>query len=1063
MAGQVQLAVAALVTLVAATEANVQLKDNGYEGVLVAISPSVNESYAGDVIASIKKTFSDASEVLFKATHQRAFFRDVKILLPKTWTKTPSDAVALKENFDESHIRVDVGSRIYGNQPHTEQPGGCGDPGLYIHLTPEYLVDDKESDVWGPRSKVLVHEWAKLRWGVFDEFGYPNDEMYPLFYASQNIVGDKVEVIALPNHCADKKLLGKLRDITGSSCSYVGDLPDENCRFIPDDDQDAVSSLMSLYYIASVEEFCGETRHHNLMAPNKHNNKCNLRSVWSVIESHPDFKDDNNPQTQTASPTTFTVLRQEAAKFALVLDYSNSMWSYNRIKKLQATARRWILHEVAEGSSVGIIKFREKANLEAPLTVIKGEASRKKLADRIDTKVMSNTSIGAGLSLAMDEMLNREKNAVILLITDGKENESPHIHDIEDQLAASGIRVVTIAFGAEADQQLEKIAQLTDGKTYTVVDTDSDSQLLDAFLGALTYQPGDYVADTKVRIHAYSGTDKQVNKEFLVDASIGRDMLFQLKTNASEHTVSPPYLVRPDGTRVETATFEPLIVSWTIKVSLAEPGRWMWVANMSGNNNSYIQVDVSAKARNPDILPIFTRAWTSSGSSGVDATVSPVIVYAEVKQGSNPVIGATVRAYIDHISIPEEAMELDLLDNGQGADSQAGDGIYSRYLTQYPSTGRYIVRAQAWNNGSAFINNGFTANRAPHRRHARVFTAKPLEMPIYCCGSKVPFNAEIAEYAEEFSRFVAAGSIQIHAYSGTDKQVNKEFLVDASIGRDMLFQLKTNASEHTVSPPYLVRPDGTRVETATFEPLIVSWTIKVSLAEAWNNGSAFINNGFTANRAPHRRHARVFTAKPLEMPIYCCGSKVPFNAEIAEYAEEFSRFVAAGSIQVTKIPETGDAFPPSRVTDLQVAGTSHASLTLTWTAPGDDLDSGTVSRYEIRLSSNDSDLLDVDAEYTTLLTFEDSVQKSELYVDAGETVKATLDLKESIEIEKVYYLTLRASDNVGKLSSYSNVALVFIANEPAGQKLEIWILISIVSSIFIIMTAVCLRTPLLNR
>lgn len=35
-----------------------------------------------------------------------------------------------------------------------------------------------------------------------------------------------------------------------------------------------------------------------------------------------------------------------------------------------------------------------------------------------------------------------------------------------------------------------------------------------------------------------------------------------------------------------------------------------------------------------------------------------------------------------------------LLDNGQGADILAGDGIYSRYMTKYPTTGRYSVKAQ---------------------------------------------------------------------------------------------------------------------------------------------------------------------------------------------------------------------------------------------------------------------------------------------------------------------------------------------------------------------------------
>ena len=30
--------------------------------------------------------------------------------------------------------------------------------------------------------KVVVHEWAKLRWGVFEEHGYPGDTRFPLFF-----------------------------------------------------------------------------------------------------------------------------------------------------------------------------------------------------------------------------------------------------------------------------------------------------------------------------------------------------------------------------------------------------------------------------------------------------------------------------------------------------------------------------------------------------------------------------------------------------------------------------------------------------------------------------------------------------------------------------------------------------------------------------------------------------------------------------------------------------------------------------------------------------------------
>ena len=29
---------------------------------------------------------------------------------------------------------------------------------------------------------MVVQEWAKLRWGVFEEHGYPGDQRFPLFF-----------------------------------------------------------------------------------------------------------------------------------------------------------------------------------------------------------------------------------------------------------------------------------------------------------------------------------------------------------------------------------------------------------------------------------------------------------------------------------------------------------------------------------------------------------------------------------------------------------------------------------------------------------------------------------------------------------------------------------------------------------------------------------------------------------------------------------------------------------------------------------------------------------------
>ena len=58
-------------------------------------------------------------------------------------------------------------------------------PVSHLSLSPtEFLVDSSAYGNWG---KVIVHEWAKLRWGVFEEHGYPGDPQFPMFFYKVNL------------------------------------------------------------------------------------------------------------------------------------------------------------------------------------------------------------------------------------------------------------------------------------------------------------------------------------------------------------------------------------------------------------------------------------------------------------------------------------------------------------------------------------------------------------------------------------------------------------------------------------------------------------------------------------------------------------------------------------------------------------------------------------------------------------------------------------------------------------------------------------------------------------
>ena len=58
------------------------------------------------------------------------------------------------------------------------------------------------------RGKTLLHEFAKLRWGVFEEHGYPGDEKFPMFYQRDTWTAEGQTTVTQPNFCINEELNG---------------------------------------------------------------------------------------------------------------------------------------------------------------------------------------------------------------------------------------------------------------------------------------------------------------------------------------------------------------------------------------------------------------------------------------------------------------------------------------------------------------------------------------------------------------------------------------------------------------------------------------------------------------------------------------------------------------------------------------------------------------------------------------------------------------------------------------------------------------------------------------
>ena len=94
------------------------LVENGYEGLVVAISPEEEEDH--NLVESIKDLLTKASAELYGATRQRAYFKEVTILVPQTWNLDEAEA-AVDETFKDAEFRVAPSNPAYGHNPYTIQ------------------------------------------------------------------------------------------------------------------------------------------------------------------------------------------------------------------------------------------------------------------------------------------------------------------------------------------------------------------------------------------------------------------------------------------------------------------------------------------------------------------------------------------------------------------------------------------------------------------------------------------------------------------------------------------------------------------------------------------------------------------------------------------------------------------------------------------------------------------------------------------------------------------------------------------------------------------------------
>ncbi|XP_067929460.1 calcium-activated chloride channel regulator 4A-like [Watersipora subatra] len=472
------------------------------------------------------------------------------------------------ETLSKARIVVAEPNLAYGDTPYTVQPGRCGVEGDYIHLTPDYLILNKSGNIPYRPEKKIVKEFAKLRWGLFDEDVAVTDKENPQLYWHQgiwNLVG-----------CSQG---ASFAAVNSTGCMLLNIEGASVCEYKPTN-IDGVSSLLSYEYFDNVVNLC-DGRHdsqtlHNRLARNLQNKNCNEKSAWEVMTTHTDFATDYNalrrcpvppetafrivkepytgptfpPTTSTqavpssSTPLTTTTVTATTTTPApiktlcpqdivcLCLDVSGSMGSSDRIGKMANTVSVYIMTYLRNATAVGIVSFSDNAYLHADMTEISSTAVRSYLTSSVPRRTVGGTNIGAGLKECQRILRryagNRLDETRIVLIGDGAGSLGNSVSSI----IQNGITIDTVLYGQGA--QLVGIAQQTKGTQNFVSDNLGEQELIQFFIESVSRGCSIKQANTVLQNEniVIAANEKSYEAKVDLDETIGFDTKLVVKCSS---------------------------------------------------------------------------------------------------------------------------------------------------------------------------------------------------------------------------------------------------------------------------------------------------------------------------------------------------------------------------------------------------------------------------------------------------------------------------------------------------------------------------------------------------
>lgn len=435
-------------------------------------------------------------------------------------------------------------------------------------------------------------------------------------------------------------------------------------------------------------------------------------SVWETIAGQTRF-----PATAPAGLPVDAAPASQAVIFVdgfgglramLLLDRSGSMSIEQRLDFAKLGSKQFV-DLLQGGDEVGVASFATSPSVDFPLATVT-DAVRTAAKSAIDSLSASgSTNIGGGLLTALGQLTaqsDRSCNEVIVLLSDGDHNTGTPPSAAIPRLRSEGVTVLTVGVGSgistAGQATLQDIASQTGGRFFRVA---SAADLMNVFIQLAAETSG---SGLLARAPETVGNSEVQELDVLVEPGVEAAVFALTQDLASDdinlslRTPSGDIITVADASNPNTKVITSPN-STVFEISVPEAGVWQMIVNAGTVTNG--QIDLLAFARHDGVyLNLSVENDIVVFPKAVRISATPIFE-------GEAVVGALVQGIVkrpDGSDVP-----ITLLDNGLGADTIPGDGIYAATFSQYNDDGTYVFDltanvsgASTFSGESLFISAG---------------------------------------------------------------------------------------------------------------------------------------------------------------------------------------------------------------------------------------------------------------------------------------------------------------------------------------------------------------------